>query len=261
MKVVKRSTDSFLLEGISDTAVLLIHGFTGSPSELRPMGDFLNEAGYTVYAPLLAGHGTTPEVMNQTTHLDWYASALEAYHRVRKMDIEHMIVIGLSMGGLLTLKLAVEQKADAIVSLCTPIYLTDKRAKFSHVAKYLIPYLPRRGRKQEHIEENIVPLDRTPVGCVSSLLKLLKSVKKDLRLMNSPTLIIQAGMDETVDPRSADYIYEQIGSETKQLISYPSSTHVITLDHDREKVFQEILEFIREQESILKSNKKAHISK
>lgn len=223
------------------------------------MGNFLNEAGYTVYAPLLAGHGKTPEDMNQTTHLDWYASALEAYHRIRKMDVEHVVVAGLSMGGLLTFKLAVEQKVDAVVSLCTPIYVMDKRAKFSHIAKYFFPYLPRRNIKEEHIEENIVPLNRTPVGCVSSLMRLLKSVKKDLSRVKAPTMIIQAGKDETVDPRSAEYIYEKISSETKEFKNYPASTHVITLDHDREQVFQDVLRFIRERESLFKNDEIVHI--
>jgi carboxylesterase len=252
MRIIKRSPDPFTFKGTHSTGVLLIHGFTGSPSELRRLGGYLNDQGYTVHAPLLAGHGKTAEVMNQTGHSDWYSSALEGYDHLCELGVDHVVVAGLSMGGLLALKLAAEEDVDAVIPMCAPIFIKDRRAILSHVIKYLIPYIPRGSVKKAHIEEEIVPLDRTPVGCVASLRKLLKGVRDQLPLVKSPAYIVQAGMDETVDPNSSNYIYQHIGSDIKEMKLYPASSHIITLDHDREKLFSDIVKFIQSQEQRFK---------
>ena len=50
---------TFLLEGSNRKAVLLIHGYTGTPSEMLPLGNYLNQLGYTVLCRRLPGHGTS----------------------------------------------------------------------------------------------------------------------------------------------------------------------------------------------------------
>src|SRR5689334_23628869 len=85
-------------------AVLLLHGFTGSPWEVRPLGDSLAARGYHVYAPLLPGHGTTPEAMLYVTHLDWEREAERGLQALK--GFEHVFVAGLSLGSLLALLVA-----------------------------------------------------------------------------------------------------------------------------------------------------------
>jgi carboxylesterase len=252
MRTIQRSPDPFTLEGTNPIGILLIHGFTGSPSELRRMGHYLNGQGYAVHAPLLAGHGKSAEVMNESNHLDWYESALNGYKHLRGTNVKHVVAAGLSMGGMLCLKLAAEEDVDAVIPMCAPIYIKDRRAILSHVVKYLVPYIPRGKIKREHIEKEIVPLDRTPVGCVASLRKLLYGVKGQLPSVRCPALIVQARKDETVHPKSADYIYRHIKSEVKEIKVYPESSHIITLDHDRETLFKDILQFIKRQEQRFK---------
>jgi len=245
MKIVRRSPDPFFYEG-GEIGVLLIHGFTGTPSELRPMGEYLKERGYTVYAPLLAGHGTSPEEMACTTWEDWWNSAVEGYRRLRDSGVRRIFAAGLSMGGALVLNLARQYPLDGVIAMCAPVYLKDKRVHAVNLIRWVMPYQIRRGTKPAHIEEHLVPYDRTPLKCVSSLQRLIRHVRSHLHEIKVPTLVVQAELDETVEPRSARYIYERLGSAVKRLKWYDKSSHIITLDREREKLFADVDAFIRE---------------
>ncbi len=244
MNIVKRSPDPFYYSG-GKTGILLIHGFTGTPSELRPMGQYFMERGYTVYAPLLAGHGTSPEDMLKTGWQDWWESVLVAYERFRKEKLEKIFVAGLSMGGSLSLYLAAQKPVNGVISMCTPVWIRDKRAMIVDLVRFFMPYKVRRSQKPPEIEQHLVPYDRTPLKCVGSLNRLIRQVRNAMPRVQAPTLIVQACRDETVLPESADYIYKNISSREKYLSWYENSSHLITLDRERKKLFQEVEEFIQ----------------
>ena len=89
-------------------AVLLLHGLTGTPYTMRPLGQRLAEAGYHVYAPLIIGHGTAPEVLQHTRWNDWLISARRAFDRLNQIH-ERVFIVGFSMGGLLSIVIAQER--------------------------------------------------------------------------------------------------------------------------------------------------------
>lgn len=245
MKIKRRSPDPFLFHG-GGTGVLLVHGFTGTPSEMRPLGEYLRERGYTVYAPLLAGHGTSPEEMKDTQWPDWWQSVLEAYDRLmREEPVRQIVAVGLSMGGALVLNLARIRPLAGVVPLCAPVWLQDSRHRLAGVLRWVIPYHKRKGGKPAHIEEHLVPYDRTPLRCISSLNRLIRHVRSRLPGVEVPALIVQSKRDETVAPKSAEYIYNHISSGAKQLLWYEKSGHIITLDKERERLFADIDSFAR----------------
>lgn len=249
MKTSMRLPESFLFRSEQqEIGVLLIHGFTGSTAELRPLGKHLNQAGYTVHAPLLKGHGVTPEEMRSTTWIDWLVSSKEGYDRLEAEGCKNIIVIGLSMGGLLALKIAQYAPVLGIATLSAPIKVRDKRIGLSEYLQYVLPYKKRRKKKAEHIERELYILDRTPLNCVVSLSKLMKNVQKVLPHLTQPILIVQSGMDETVDPCSAELLYNRIGSKQKEIICFENSGHIITLDKERDKLFEELTQFIKRLE-------------
>ena len=225
--------------------MLLVHGFTGTPSELRPMGSYLQEKGYTVYAPLLAGHGTSPEEMNETTWNDWWQSTLDGYEKLKEKNVRYLFAVGLSMGGMLVLNLARKEKLDGVIPLNAPIWIQDKRAPFVNLVRLVKSYQVRKGTKPPHIEDHLVPYDRTPLKCVSSLRQLVRHVRSHLNQVDVPALVVQAKKDETVEPRSAEHILEQISSADKTLLWYPESSHIISLDRERKKLFTDIDAFIQ----------------
>lgn len=244
MRTEKRVADSFFLQGKDKTAILLIHGFTGSPAELELLGDYLNEHEFTVYAPLLAGHGLTPEEMSKTNKDDWWKSVVEAYDLLLSKGYTDIIAIGLSMGGTLSLKLAMNKSLTAVVSMATPIRVHNRFIGLSRWLKYVKAFQVKK-KKDESIEQYIVSYDRTPIICAESLDRLIKEIRNSLDKVSVPILIMQGKRDETVRFESAEYIYNHVGSTTKELKWYEKSTHIMTLDQEREKVFADILKFIR----------------
>lgn len=139
MRTTVRSPESFLFpaEG-KEIGVLLIHGFTGTTAELRPLGKHLHAEGYTVHAPLLKGHGVSPEKMACTTWVDWWVSAREGYERLKQEGCQQIVVMGLSMGGLLALKIAQYQPVIGIATLCAPIKVRDKRLGMVRFLQHVI---------------------------------------------------------------------------------------------------------------------------
>jgi carboxylesterase len=207
------------------------------------MAEFLAERGYTVKAPLLAGHGTTPEQMMKTGMKDWVKSAGDAYFDLKR-KCEEVYVAGLSMGGALALHIAARLPVKGVIPMCAPVYLADRRAKFSRIVAPFLKFKPHTSPYPEHIEPYMAGYRKTPIRCVPELLQLIRTVKKELKEIKAPALILQAEQDLTVRPESADYIYRHIGSKQKQLKKYPNSGHILTVDRDREKVYADVAGFL-----------------
>jgi len=238
--------EPFFLPGGS-SGVLLIHGFTGSPAEVRLLGDFLHKEGYTVLAPRLSGHGTTVEEMANTKWPHWYSTVEDAYHLLRGI-CSNITVIGLSMGGLLALKLATEYQIERLVSLSTPIFIADKRLDMLPVYRMFHNFIPKKRKIYADVEPKYsVGYAATPLSSLSSLLNLIQHLDSLLPQIQAPILIVQGRQDHTVQPRSGQYIYDMVGSNEKTLIWLEKSGHLVTIDIEREQVFTKISEFLRKK--------------
>jgi carboxylesterase len=247
---IYKSAEPFLLPGNGEnesTAVLMVHGFTGSPSEFRRAGYFLNEMGYTVNAIRLPGHGTCPEDMNRTSWTDWYDHVLQSYEEMKAKSYEKLIVMGHSMGGLLSLKLACERQVDGIISLATPIHLTNRKTMLAYWLQYWIPYIEKRSTPplaENNRLDEAWSYRKTPTRCVVSLRKLLKMVKQMLPLVQAPIYIGQGLQDRVVRHHSAAYIHERVSSSHKAIKLYPQTSHGMLLDQERDQVYRDIFQFI-----------------
>ncbi|MDD4600935.1 Carboxylesterase [bioreactor metagenome] len=241
---IMEGAEPFLLPG-GEHGVIVIHGFTGSPSEMRLLGNDLNDRGYTVLAPRLTGHGATPEAMASTTWHEWYSDVEDAYH-IMSGICKTIDVVGLSMGGLLALKLAAEYPVSRVVSLSAPIFIADRRLPMLSLYRLFREFTPKRRRKFYDVDPLYsVCYDRTPLKCVASLLELIQRVDKLLLTVCQPALVVQSRNDHTVRPKSGQHIYEKLGSNEKQLIWLEESGHIITLDSERAHVFEIVADFIR----------------
>ncbi|MBO8173297.1 MAG: alpha/beta fold hydrolase [Bacillaceae bacterium] len=247
MTIKRGSPESFFLEG-DQSGLLLVHGFTGTTAELRPMGEYFHRLGMTVHAPLLAGHGTTPEEMAQTTWKDWWCSTVNGYKRLMEYGCTHVYAAGLSMGGLLALNLAYNYEIRGVVSMCAPVFLKDPRIHLTPILQKFMTYSDRDEKKQPHIEKEIFPYERTPIACIASLYQFIRIVKKRIPQITTPVLVAQGRKDETVRPRSARYIYNKIGSPIKEIKWYENSSHIITLDDEKGELFEDVRVFMEKLE-------------
>jgi len=245
MKIVHRNALPFYWEQDNDTACLLIHGFTGSPSDLRMMGGYLKEKGYGISGLLLPGHGTIPEDMLKTTWFDWYRAVEEEYLKLKE-KYKNVIPVGFSMGGLLSLHLASCHSVAGFITLSAPIFLGNRRAYLAPLLKLFNSYHDTYpvDEWEKEIEEGKFYYNRIPLNSLNSLLGLIRKVKRELPGITPPVLIMQSWLDGTVNPKSAQYIYDRLGSRDKRLVWLEKSGHVITLGPEREKVFAMAEEFV-----------------
>lgn len=224
--------------------VLLPHGFTGSPSEMRLLGEYLRDQGYTVYGPRLPGHGTRVRDMEKTEWRQWYGAVEDGFHILQSVCSD-VSVVGLSMGGILALLLASEYPVKRVVSLSAPIYIADQRLKWLNFYQMFLRYAPKQRRKLDVHPQYYVGYDRTPLRCLPSLLTLIELAKERLARVRAPLLVMQSRIEHTVRPESADYIYQRAGSAVKELIWLQKSGHIVTLDSEKELVFQQVAAFLQ----------------
>lgn len=236
----------FAWEGTNGITCLLVHGFTGSPSELRPLAEYLKTKGYGVSTILLPGHGTTPQDMAQTTWPDWYGVVEAEYMRLRA-EHKHVIPIGFSMGGILCLHLAAKHQVPGIVTLSAPVFIGNRKAYLAPVLKFFCHYRQKpvsAESRAKKLADGDFSYSATPIRALASLVQLIKVVKPEIPGLTMPTLIMQSWLDRTVNPRSGQYIHDHLGSKDKKLIWLQESGHVITRGPEQGIVFQGVEEFV-----------------
>ncbi len=246
MQTRERNREAYSHQG-GKIGVLLIHGFTGSPGEMRPLAEYLAQQGYSIEVPILSGHCTSVHEMNETTYSDWVQSAYDAYN-VLDVRTERVILVGHSMGGLIAFYLANRYHAAGIVSMCTPMYLAHFGARLAPLVSWFYPIHKAPRPRNTEIMQYLGGYEETPVRAVKSLNRLIRFVRDELNEIHIPVLVQQARKDLTVLPESAEFIYEHLGSTIKDLKWYERSGHMLSIDTDRKEVWGDVLSFIHQIE-------------
>jgi carboxylesterase len=225
--------------------VLLIHGFTGSPASMTPWAQYLHDAGFTVRVPRLPGHGTRWQEMNITTWQDWYAEAERSFRELAA-QCPTVFVMGLSMGGSLTLRLA-EMKGDAIsgIVLVNPAVHSERPDRFVlPVLKHLIGGFPGISNDIKKPGQDEVAYDKIPLKAAHSLTHLWAAVKSDIGRVTQPLLLFRSAEDHVVEASNAAWILSNVASSDVREIVLLDSFHVATLDNDAPTIFEESLAFV-----------------
>ncbi len=242
----KISREGFRYEADGPSACYIIHGFTGSPYEMQELGKYLASQGITAVADILPGHGTSPDDCNSKVYQDWIDSVREGYDRL-SAEKEEVFVIGFSMGGALTLNLAIERDIPGIV-LYAPII---KHKKWTvYLTPFVAPFKEYEEKKQFYKNEKNKPkifygYSVYPMKAVAEVVKLTWRVRMKLGQVTSPTLIMHSKADIAVPYENGQYVYDWINSEDKQLISYEHSAHALMADCDKINVWEETAKFLK----------------
>ncbi|CAM5476127.1 alpha/beta hydrolase [Streptomyces purpurascens] len=241
---VLSGAEPFRHEG-GEVAVLLCHGFTGSPQSLRPWAEHLAERGLTVSLPLLPGHGTRWEDLRITGWQDWYAE-VDRELRLLCERREQVFVAGLSMGGALALRLAAKH-GDAV----SGVVVVNPANKVHGLAAHALPVVRHFVRSTKGIASDIAKpdsrelgYDRVPLHAAHSLRQFFQTADRELPQVTQPVLLLRSPQDHVVPPADSARILSRISSTDVKEVVLEQSYHVATLDHDADRIFEESVEFI-----------------
>ena len=230
----------------NDIGVLLCHGFTGTPQSMRPLGEALAAAGYTVLGPRLAGHGTTPQDMAGTTASDWIASVDEALATLRQ-TCSQVFMAGLSMGGSLTLYTAAKH-ADVIkgaIPINAAVQLNSADMAAATLDAHMPATVPGIGSDIKKPGVTELAYAEVPVPAFRQAYALFSVTHDLLPKISCPVLVIQSREDHVVDPSNGPRIVRRLGSSRIDLRWLDDSYHVATLDNDLGYIGRETIAFIR----------------
>jgi carboxylesterase len=232
--------NSFYWQGNS-TGVLLMHGFTATTAEVRLLANAFRKKGWTISAPLLPGHGSTPQAMNRVQFQDWIDCVELAYQEIHK-TCKNVIVGGESMGAVLSLYLA-EQHPDIDALLLYSPALRVESLKYVSLLKYFFPILEKSNNDPEdHLWQGYTV---NPLWAADQFRKLQKLVTDNLNSVRQPALILQGIYDKTIHPDCGRMIHNRIQSNVKELDFLEESGHVILLGKELDLIIDTSLAFLQ----------------
>jgi carboxylesterase len=245
----------------SKPACLLIHGFTGTPKEMRWMGDFLNQQGYTCLGIRLAGHATDPEDMIRSNWTDWAASVEDGYSLLRSFSTD-IFLLGLSMGGVLSLLMSTRLDVRGVVAMSTPYKLPeDPRLRFVDWISKVVPYRPKSNEEpgsswfDKEAWKDHIAYPQNPVRSIGQLNQLLGALRVALPDVHAPVLLMHSNDDRYVLPENMELLHAGLVNVTDKTKLYlTGSGHVLPRDAARQQVFRSALDFIQRIERTKESS-------
>lgn len=237
---------AFDLPGAGRAAALCLHGLTGTPYEVRPLGAALSAAGVRAVGPVLPGHLDEPSVLAAVHHEQWIEHARRL---LRALQAEHemVFVVGLSMGGLVALCLAAEEPVAGVVVVGTPLRLRPPLGVLVPWLRFLVPFPPKRGGsdiREPRARARHPSLSVMPLAAVHQLQQLQRRARSGLSGISAPLLVAHGVHDRTADPADSRRILASVSSRERELLLLPDSAHVVPVDYDGPRLAEATVRFL-----------------
>lgn len=239
---VKQPKEFTFEEG--ERAVLLLHGFTGHTADVRMLGRFLQKKGYTCHAPIYRGHGAPPEELIESNPDQWWEDVQQALNHLRELGHKQIAVAGLSLGGVLGLKLAYSEPIKAVIPMCAPMFFDNEGQLTKGFRVFSKEYKQLEGKDESTIEMEVNELMSKSKQLFTDLGGLIEEVNQNVDTIYAPTFVVQARNDQMINTESANYIYENVEADEKNIKWYEESGHVITLDKEKQQLHEDIYKFL-----------------
>ncbi len=235
--------------GRGEDACLLLHGFTGSPWDMRPLGEALAARGFYVKAPRLPGHGTTPQAMVEVNWCHWEDAAREALWSLRGR--RQVFVAGLSMGALLSLRLAAQapEQVHGLALIAPAISFTGltmrllERWRRHPLLGRLKPWVTKDSTDicDDVARAQAPVLPAFPIARLDCLFNLQAAARADVPRVRTPTLVAVAEQDHVVDPDGGRWLARHlVAAPQVRLVTLREGYHIIPRDTGGPRLASEV---------------------
>lgn len=227
--------------------ILLLHGFTSHVKSVNGLLPYLQQINLQYAMPILKGHGTRFQDLKGVGWEDWVADAEAALAQLCA-EGKKVIVVGLSMGGLVTLELGMRHpdKIAGAVTVAAALKFSNPLAFLTPLIAKMIPYWPaQKSFNDPNCAKENGNYAWFPTDAFASLYEFSKRIEKNLSQFHTPLLVIHSKRDQVIKPHSAETIFSRVCSEYKEIQWFEKSGHDMMQDCEKERVFAAILDFIR----------------
>lgn len=259
-------------ENANKRAVILFHGLTGTPFELKKYGKFLSNNGFDVFADCLPGHGDFADDIYTVKFEEWIEFAGKRFEEISQ-KYEEVYLGGICLGAVLSLAVAEKfgARVKGVAAFSTTLFLDGWRLPWysflmpfglNTVFRYYYTYpecepygiknVRTRNIIKGLIEKSDVSLDNFPMCAIYELLRLSGEVRENLAKVEIPLLVVHSREDDLTSLKSAYCAYENVSSKDKELVILEDSYHMVLYDNEKEFVYEKSLQFFERLSGVRK---------
>src|SRR3989338_6226400 len=247
---VRERGKPYFYEVNSETIAILIHGFTGSPDDLKELAKYLVSKNISVKVPRLAGHGSYWTELEKTSYYDWWKTIEDEVKEASKR-YKKIFLIGYSFGGNLALDIAARylNNISGVVTLGISVFL--RKETIMKLALPFFHFFLKRYKKKYIRKEHLYDYEDSgcyvcvPTKSVYDFYNFIKNyTKKELHRVKVPVLVIHSKDDAIAHPLSSQFVYDRIGSEKKELVMLDEVNHNPLTSKRRDIIFGKIKDFL-----------------
>ncbi len=226
-------------------AVILIHAFTGTPTDVSSVGRALGREEYTVLMPTLDGHGEEdPDILLNYGIDDWIETGKEAYQTLVDDGYTDISVFGLSLGGIIATDLMLNQEVRSYGTFSSPVIAGRKSNVPENFWMWYRFKKKKLGVDEATIEANkaevMEKLDEVLAGINEHIKKMMEEYPK----VELPVFIGQGGQDEMVDAEIAKLFRDSLEKAEVEFHWYEEAPHVITTGRAGKETQKDLLNFL-----------------
>lgn len=241
---MKDQKTGIFLKGSNKRGILIFHGFTGAPDEMLYIGNILNKNGFTIYIPLLPGHGTKWRDLNRVKSQDIIKFIDHSYRFIHNI-CEDIYLIGFSLGGALALYTAENFSIKKIV-LINPMVLQDFASFLGSTFSFIVPAFPARSDINDKSVSLKAHYSVYPLKGLKEYIKVSRSAALNIKRISSPVYIFRSTQDHLVSAKNTKFIFNNVSSLNKKIIPLKHSFHVAVMDFDKDFIAEKIVELFND---------------
>ncbi len=225
--------------------ILLLHGFTATPVEVRSAAERLRNLGYTAAGPLLPGHASEPADLNRARWQDWVAAGEASYQALRE-QCQQVVIGGESMGAVTALYLATQHPEAAAVLAFAPAVRLRLTAWQKLQMRLMANFVEGVPKGRLDASERWQGYKINPLKGVLQLLALQRALLARLHLIRQPVFVAQGRFDATIAPQAGQIVLDGVSSVVKTLRWYERSSHVILIDQELDEAIADVDRFLKD---------------